>query len=929
MKQNKKKNKNKALLIGLGALVASHFASLGVANDSLEKSSQISQLKQQILAEPHNINRRLQLVEAYVQASQFHQALIELDKLKQNNTPMADWGILAAKTYLGLGRYQNVIDLLDELSDTIEPVTQQLLLAQALLLDRKYDKAKKVLTSSDLVNSPQAHIYLAQLSLFQNDVGSVQQNLEVAERLLSQEKEDNVKSRHMAQVLHLKAEYCRLQGDTSQAQILYQQAIETDPNLFVARLHYVSLLLATRQVTEFIIQANSLYALAPYHKMAMYYGAIAHLESQQTEAAQKILQAGIKQYPSFAENYLLLARSYFDQKQYLQAEQHVKKYMHYKPNHIIATKLLSAIYIRLNQSKDALALLAPLEEKLMEDVNFLSLYGTALLLNQDIEKAQAILAKAQAKATDNPVIATELAITHLRQGEHSEAENLLQRLVDSQSDYIQADVLLVLSLIQSKSYTKAEQVAQNIIAKQPSHPAPYNLLGMVYEQQAKYDLAKQYYLEALKQDKNFVLADNNLSELYLLQQDYAKAEANIQKTLKQQTNDLKALLLMAFLKEQQGQPYEAETWYRKAKTLHGEQVFPAVQLIDFYVRQADYKRANEEADKLHRRFPKAPNVLAKVADLKLSRNDFESALKVFEDWLSVDKNNTYVEYMLAKVSFALNQPKQAKEFLQKAIANNPDYVPALLLQAQVAIREKQYEQAMNLSEKIISLAPDKDFGVVMQGKVFYAMGQYDKSVTAFEKAFQLSPSFGNVTTYFDALIANQKVSQAFTIMDNWLSQHPNHVGGRRFAALRALSLKRTEQAIDYYKKVITLSEGDFVTFNNLAYLYAAQDMDQALHYAEKAYELAPKEPKVMDTLGWILVQKQQAVRALPLLEQALALAPEQLDVQFHLASALHQIGSHKEALELVAKSLQADKPFEEKAQAKKLYQQLQQQMGNE
>lgn len=914
---------------GIGLLLAGHLFSVTNlwAQEPQAFSKYLMDLKQQLAQTPEDETLRLQLLKAYVDAKQYQAALIELDKVKQKNLALDRWGLLGAQVYLGLGRHREAVHLLTELKESSDPKLQRLLLAEAFLMDQKIEKAKALYQAPDVNTFPKAQLGLAQIALYEEDVESAQLHLDKAREYLSKSPKENNQHFLASQIQHFQADLYRRQGDYDKAQTYYKKAIEEDNFNLVARLHYISSLLANKNVSEFIIQANALYALAPRHDMAMYYAAIAHLESQQFDAAQKILLSGIEQHPKFAENYLLLARSYFDQQQYLQAEQYIKSYIQLKPNHAVATKLLAAIYIRLNRGQDALALLKPLEKTQSEDVNFLSLYGTALLLNKKMDEAQKILVKAQSMAQDNPVIATELAITHLSQGEHGSAEALLQKLQNDNTGYIQADVLLVLSYIQSKAYSKAEEAAKKIIAKKENHPAPYNLLGMVYEQEQKFDLAKQYYLESLKRDPNFILAQNNLTELYLLQENYDFAEQNIQQTLMRHQKNLKAFLLMAYLKEKQGQMNEAQEWYDKAKLHYVDSILPGIELMSFYFRQGEFKNADKEADRLYSRFSKTPSVLSKVANVKLMLKKYDDAFKVFEDWQSVERANPYIDYMLAKISLSLNKLEKAQEYVDKSLALNESYIPSLVLKTNLFLFQGQYDKADQVSQKILTLAPELDFSHAMRGKVFFMQKEFKQSLTSFEKAYAISASFENVTAYFDALVANEKVSQAMEMIEGWIAEHPKHVGIRRFVALRALGLKLDDKARQYYEQILALTKGDFVVFNNLAYLYQKHDLDKALDYANKAYELAPNEPKVMDTLGWILVNKKQAVKALPLLEQALRLAPDQLDVQFHLAKALHQIGSHKEAFELVKRSLSKDEPFEEKGNATKLYQQLHREMS--
>jgi len=58
-----------------------------------------------------------------------------------------------------------------------------------------------------------------------------------------------------------------------------------------------------------------------------------------------------------------------------------------------------------------------------------------------------------------------------------------------------------------------------------------------------------------------------------------------------------------------------------------------------------------------------------------------------------------------------------------------------------------------------------------------------------------------------------------------------------------------------------------------------------LETAKRAYELAPASPPILDTYGWILVEKGQVAEGIKYLEQAAKLSPNAQDIQEHLREA--------------------------------------------
>jgi len=77
------------------------------------------------------------------------------------------------------------------------------------------------------------------------------------------------------------------------------------------------------------------------------------------------------------------------------------------------------------------------------------------------------------------------------------------------------------------------------------------------------------------------------------------------------------------------------------------------------------------------------------------------------------------------------------------------------------------------------------------------------------------------------------------------------------------------------------------------------DLDGALAAAQEAYRLDETNPYVMDTLGELYLRKGLADRAISLLKEAQAAAPDLSDATLHLALAYRDTGRTVEARALL------------------------------
>jgi predicted Zn-dependent protease len=73
------------------------------------------------------------------------------------------------------------------------------------------------------------------------------------------------------------------------------------------------------------------------------------------------------------------------------------------------------------------------------------------------------------------------------------------------------------------------------------------------------------------------------------------------------------------------------------------------------------------------------------------------------------------------------------------------------------------------------------------------------------------------------------------------------------------------------------------------------DQDKVLQLAQAAKEQAPEDPRISDTLGWLLLQAGRPSPRPRLLKDSAAKLPNNPQVQYHLGMAYHQAGEKDNA----------------------------------
>ncbi len=114
-----------------------------------------------------------------------------------------------------------------------------------------------------------------------------------------------------------------------------------------------------------------------------------------------------------------------------------------------------------------------------------------------------------------------------------------------------------------------------------------------------------------------------------------------------------------------------------------------------------------------------------------------------------------------------------------------------------------------------------------------------------------------------------------------------------------------EKAKAIFKEALELDKDDLTSLNNMAYVLSEQDErpEDALVYAQRAVEVAPDTPDVLDTLGWCLALSGKPEAGLAVLEEAQNRGP-MVSIYLHRAEVCRKLGRMDEARRLVREGLE-------------------------
>jgi len=128
------------------------------------------------------------------------------------------------------------------------------------------------------------------------------------------------------------------------------------------------------------------------------------------------------------------------------------------------------------------------------------------------------------------------------------------------------------------------------------------------------------------------------------------------------------------------------------------------------------------------------------------------------------------------------------------------------------------------------------------------------------------------------------------------------------------------KAREAYEQAVALNPRFAPAANNLAWIYSEHggDQDKALQLAQIAKEQAPEDPRISDTLGWLLYKRGVHQRALGLLKESASKLPNNPQVQYHLGMAYHQVGEKDNARKALQLAVASPEVFAGKDDARRV-----------
>jgi tetratricopeptide (TPR) repeat protein len=330
-----------------------------------------------------------------------------------------------------------------------------------------------------------------------------------------------------------------------------------------------------------------------------------------------------------------------------------------------------------------------------------------------------------------------------------------------------------------------------------------------------------------------------------------------------------------------------------------------------------------------------------------ARGDHDKATKHIESALATGRINPLANYALANVAASAGDFTTARKLLPHTANGLPGLqlknldmknhldkgyrsAAAHLNLAAVYVMQSWGRPAHDEARAAISADGDNPLAHYLAGKALRLTKGYDKAIDAFAKAHEIEPRFVSALTEMGKLYADRgnyaKAAECYTDLFKirGIDQLVDPVPLRLALASFYLKEGRGDKALKLYQAIEEHDPRNAVALNEIGWIYGTskENPERAVPYLERAVALAPNNPRYVDNLGWMLYVKGDYKEAKTQLHKARELLPSSPTIAYHLAMTYAKLGDTDTARTHVERALALSDDFDQRDEALRLSKRL-------
>ena len=464
----------------------------------------------------------------------------------------------------------------------------------------------------------------------------------------------------------------------------------------------------------------------------------------------------------------------------------------------------------------------------------------------------------------------------------------------------------------------AFDLLRHCIKLNPQAAEAYYYLAQYYQILRNDSLASRYYLKAVELEPDNATFLETVGQMYISQQNYEKAISVVEQ-LYQQDKSREELLEMLFtLYQQTDNTDKAIETLERMEAGEGKSERLSYAKSDIYTKMGNKQAAIAEMKALADQYPNDLNYKGLYADMLLRNDEEQEALKIYQDILAEEPENTRAQVSLRSYYRVQGETEKVDSMTELILLNKhttneqrillmrqmvtdserdggdstrvlemfhkllaqpqQDADIATLCAAYMDLKKMPQDSVRAMLELVLRIAPDNAAARLQLVSYAWDRKDQDEVIALCQEARQYNPE--EMAFYYYQGMAyyqkdnHDKALEAFQNGIGVINEDSNPAIVSDFYAVMGDLLHQkglAREAFEAYDSCLQWKEDNIMCLNNYAYFLSelGEQLNKAEQMSYKTVKAEPKSPTYLDTYAWILFMQKRYAEAKIYIEQAL------------------------------------------------------------